>query len=140
MADSSGSFSEMRMAAEVQVPFRYTVIHGADPSQRSSVQKSLAKTLTLAGLTFESPDMVVGGFHLSFCDSTFGRNSLEIVLDLGKKFDAVEVLGEVDFYERRSGPTGSSFLVGVVFTDIPADSLAVLRDFLRQSQSQSATR
>ena len=135
MADSSGSHPATRMAVEVQVSFRYTIINGADPSQRSTEQKAVAKTLTLAGLTFESPEMVVGGFHLSFADATFGRNTLEIVLDLGKKFDVVEVLGEVDFYERRSGPTGSSFLVGVVFTDIPADALAVLRDFLRQSQS-----
>jgi hypothetical protein len=71
-----------------------------------------------------------GGYHLSFTESTYGRNSLEITLDLGKQLGEIEVLGQVEHYERRSTTTGHSFIVGVSFIDVQADELAALREFL----------
>jgi len=76
------------------------------------------------------------GFHLSFTESSYGRNSLEIILDLGKKFGEIEVLGQVDWYEKRSTPVGDCFIVGVGFVDVQADEISALREFLQQIKGQ----
>jgi len=120
------------MTVEVQLPFTYTVIHGGDPSLRSSLQKAKTRSLNLVGLVFESPSMEVGGFHLSFTESAYGRNSLEITLDLGKKLGSVELLGQVEWYERRATLIGHSFMVGIAFIDVQADELTALREYLVQ--------
>jgi hypothetical protein len=122
-------------AADVQVPFKFRIIHGQDPSRKSGEQKAVTRALTLGGLVFESKEMVRDGLHLSFTESSFGRNTMEITLDLGKKFRAIEILGEVDCYElRSSSAAGETFLVGISFTDIQADDLAVLREFLGETR------
>jgi hypothetical protein len=119
------------MTADVQIPFVYTIIHGTDPSRRSPRQSARTRSINLMGLVFETQEMEKEAFHLSFTDSTYGRNSLEIALDLGKRFHKVELLGQVEWYERRSTATGHSFIVGVSFLDVPPDALTVLRDFLQ---------
>lgn len=125
------------MTAEIQVPFRYRIVHGHDPSRKSTEQKAVTRSLNLAGLVFESKDVVKDGFHLSFTESSFGRNSLEISLDLGKKFRVIEVMGEVECYELRTSAAGETFIVGITFVDIEADDLALLREFLSQSWKPS---
>ena len=125
------------MTAEVQVPFRYRIVHGHDPSRKSAEQKALTRSINLAGLVFESKEVVKDGFHLSFTESSFGRNSLEITLDLGKKFRVIEVMAEVECYELRSSAAGETFIIGITFMDIQADDLAVLREFLSQSWKPS---
>jgi hypothetical protein len=120
-------------AAEIQVPFTFTIIHGTDPSRRSNVYKTRTRSLHLMGLVFESQEMEHEGFHLSFTDTTYGRNSMEIVLDLGKKFQKVEVMGQVEWYERRSTAAGHCFIVGVGFIDLPADTLQTLREYIQQA-------
>jgi hypothetical protein len=134
MSEESNGGLRKIMTAQVQVPFTFSVIDAHDPSFRSSEQRAVTKSLNLGGLVFETGKMDVEGFHLSFADATHGRNSLEIILKMGKKSDIVEVLGQVEWYERRSGPEGFSFVVGVSFVDIQADALAMLRDFLQQFQ------
>ena len=120
------------LTADVRVPFRYIVVHGGDPSLRSAEQNGTTRSLNLVGLTFETTQMEVDGFHLSFTESTYGRNALEITLDLGKKLGEIEILGQVDYYERRATAVGHAFIVGVSFVDIQADELAALREFLHQ--------
>jgi len=122
------------MTADVQVPFKYAIIHGGDPSRRSAVQKARTRSLSLMGLVFETTVMTADGFHLSFTESSYGRNSLEIRLDLGKKIGEVEIFGQVEWYERRATAAGHCFIVGVGFVDLPADSQALLRDYLKQCQ------
>lgn len=122
------------LTAEIQVPFKYTIIHGGTPSRRSSEQKARTRSLNLMGLVFESPEMEKDGLHLSFTDSTYGRNSLEIMLDLGKKFRTIELVGQVEWYERRSTAMGHAFIIGVGFIDVAADVLSVLRDYLQQTR------
>jgi hypothetical protein len=135
MADKSDSLMHSTIAAEVQVPFKYTVIHGEDPSRRSPLYKAVTRSLNLNGLIFETQKMESDGFHLSFTGGTFGRNFIEIALDLGKRFSTVEVLGQVEWYERRSTIIGHAFLVGVSFVDVHVEALAALRDFLQQTQA-----
>jgi hypothetical protein len=137
MSNKKESRAYVGSTVDVRVPFRYTIVHGSDPSLRSVEQKGATTSLNLSGLSFETDSMDQGGFHLSFTESTFGRNSLEIKLDLGKKLGEIEVLGQVEWYERRLTAMGHSFIVGVSFVDIQADELAVLREFLRQAQSFS---
>ena len=132
MSDKVNPHPSAIMTAEVRVPFRYTIVHGADPSLKSVEQRATTRSLNLVGLIFETSSMNQDGFHLSFTESTFGRNSLEITLDLGKKLGEIEVLGQVDYYERRSTTEGHSFIVGVGFIDVQADELALLREFLHQ--------
>lgn len=134
MSDRTKSSPPAVLIAEVQVPFKYTIIHGGAPSRRSSEQKARTRSLNLMGLVFEIAEMEQEGLHLSFTDSTYGRNSLEITMDLGKKFGAVELVGQVEWYERRSTAMGYAFIVGVGFIDVPADVLSVLRDFLQQAR------
>jgi len=123
------------LTAEVQVPFKYTIIHGGTPSRRSAEQKARTRSLNLTGLVFETVEMEQDGLHLSFTDSTYGRNSLEITLDLGKKFRTVELLAQVEWYERRATAMGYAFIVGVGFIDVAADALSVLRDYLQQARA-----
>ena len=125
------------MTTDVQVPFRYRIVHGHDPSRKSAEQKAHTRSLNLAGLVFESKEVVKDGFHLSFTESSFGRNFLEISLDLGKKFRVIEVMGEVECYELRSSAAGETFIVGITFMDIQADDLAALREFLSQAWKPS---
>lgn len=120
--------------AEIQVPFKYVIVHGMDPSKRSGQQKAVTKSMNLMGLIFESQKMDIDSFHLSFTEFAYGRNSLEIVLDLGKRFGPVEVVGQVDWYEKRVTMTGSSFIVGISFIDVQADAVNVLREFLAQNK------
>lgn len=122
------------LTADLQIPFKYTIIHGTDPSKKSAQQKGITKSLNLQGLIFEAPSMEAEGYHLSFTETTYGRNSLEITLDLGKRFGVIEVIGQVEWYERRTTVMGTSFIVGVNFIDVQADALAVLREFLQQSR------
>jgi len=122
------------LTADLQIPFKYTIIHGTDPSRKSAQKKGVTKSLNLQGLIFESSTMEADGFHLSFTETTYGRNSMEIILDLGKRYGAIEVIGQVEWYERRSTLMGTQFIVGVNFIDVPADALTVLREFLQQSR------
>jgi len=117
--------------AEIQLPFKFTVVHGADPTRKSSEQKAVTRSINLQGLIFETPRMEVDSYHLSFTESTYGRNSLEISLDLGKKFGTIEVVAQVDWYERRSTNLGYCFSVGVSFLDMPADIMGILREYLQ---------
>jgi hypothetical protein len=135
MAEKADNLMYSPVAAEVQVPFKYTVIHGEDPSRRSPQYKAVTRSLNLNGLIFETQKIESDGFHLSFTSGTFARNFLEIALDLGKRFSNVEVLGQVEFYERRSTIVGHAFLVGVNFVDVSAEALGALRDFLQQTQA-----
>ncbi|MGB6067101.1 MAG: hypothetical protein WBG50_20020 [Desulfomonilaceae bacterium] len=123
------------IAAETEVRFKYTVIHGENPTRRSPQYKAVTRSLSLSGLIFEAQKMEADGFHLSFSGGTFARNFLEIVLDLGRRFSAVEVLGQVEWYERRPTVAGHAFSVGVGFVDIQVEALTVLRDFLQQTQA-----
>lgn len=133
MSDGTKSHGAAVTAVEIQVPFSFTIIHGTDPARRSNAYKARTRSLHLMGLVFESPEMDHEGFHLSFTDTTYGRNSLEIILDLGKKFQKVEVMGQVEWYERRSTAVGYCFIVGVGFIDVPADALQILRDYIQQA-------
>ncbi len=125
------------VTADIRVPFGFRVMHGDDPSRRSEPQKSVTRSLSLMGLVFESPSMEVGGFHLSFSPLSFAQNLLEITLDLGKKFQPIEVLGQVDWYEKRSTVQGHTFLVGVNFVDLQPDALLILRQFLQTAHEVS---
>ncbi|HMK34737.1 MAG TPA: hypothetical protein VK463_06705 [Desulfomonilaceae bacterium] len=131
---SDTPISRTTLTAELQIQFKYTIIHGTDPSRKSAEQKAFTKSLNLQGLIFESPRMEADGYHLSFTETTYGRNCLEMKLDLGKRFGTVEVIGQVEWYERRTTLHGISFIVGVNFVDIQADALSVLREFLQQSR------
>jgi hypothetical protein len=122
-------------SAEVAVPFKFTVLDGEDPSNRSGEHKAFTKAVTLSGFIFETPTMEADGFHLSFASGSFGRNVLEVQLELGKKWGVVELLAQVEWYEKRSTPMGGIFIVGVGYIDISADSLAELREFLQQHRS-----
>ncbi len=119
------------ITADVQVPFSFTVMLGEDPSRRSKPIKTFTRSLSLMGLVFEFPSMEVEGFHLSFTPTSSFQNLLEMTLDLGKKFQPIEVLGQVDWYEKRSTMKGHSFLVGVSFIDLQPDALVILRQFLQ---------
>jgi hypothetical protein len=125
------------LTAEVRVPFKYSIVHGIDPSRRSGEYKAFTKALNLVGLVFETPTMEKDGFHLSFTESTYGRNSLELLLELGKQFDTLEILGQVEWYESRMTMEADFFIVGVSFLDLTADAMDVLRNFLRHAQSLS---
>jgi hypothetical protein len=121
------------MTADINVPFKYVVIHGLDPSKKSKEQKASTKALNMVGLIFSVDSMEKDGFHLSFTENSYSRNILEISLDLGAKSKNLELLGQVDWYERRITSEGDNFMVGVSFLDPPADALEVLKDFLRSS-------
>ncbi len=136
MTDESTSRLYSGITIDAQIPFRYTIIHGADPTKRSAEQRAVTSSLNLVGLVFETQNMTHDGWHLSFTESSYARNTLEIVLELGKSFESVELLGQVEWYERRTTVAGHTFMVGVNFIDIQADALAVLRDFLKRYQQQ----
>ncbi len=135
MVDKANILTHGTIAAEVEVRFKYTVIHGENPTKRSPEYKAITRSLSLNGLVFETKKMEADGFHLSFSSGTFARNFLEIALDLGRRCSSVEVLGQVEWYERRSTAASHSFAVGVGFVDIQVEALTVLRDFLQQTQA-----
>jgi hypothetical protein len=133
MSEKPPKFSTF--TAEIQIWFQYRVVHGTDPSKKSSLQKAVTKSLSLQGLAFDSPRVDIDGFHLSFTEASYGRNSLEIKLDLGKRFGEVEVVGQVEWYERRMTAAGPGFSVGVGFTNMTADATAILREYLQAGRS-----
>ncbi len=121
--------------ADVQAPFKFVIVHGNDPARKSAAQKAFTKTISLNGLIFDSISMDYDGFHLSFTESSYGRNFLEVTLDLGKRFGPIEFLGQVDWYERRPTPTGYVFSVGLSYVDVQADALAIIREFIQQAKT-----
>ncbi len=131
MSDSTSSRPHASISVEVRIPFTYVVVHGDDPSLRSPLQKAVTKSLHLMGLAFETSKMEVGPLHLSFTTSKLGRNLLEITMDLGTRFPVIEAIGQVDWYEKRSGVRGESFMVNVSFIDLQADAVVVLRQYLQ---------
>jgi hypothetical protein len=131
MTDKVSSRPAGSVSVDVPISFTYVIVHGDDPSLRAPLQKAKTKTLHLMGLTFETPRLEVGPLHISFTTSKLGRNLLEITLDLGKKFPAIEAIGQVDWYEKRSSVRGESFMVNVSFIDLQADAVVVLRQFLQ---------
>lgn len=135
MSNEADGKDRMRalIGQEIQVPFRFSVIDGEDPSRRSQELTAKTRQLSLNGLVFDATQMDVGdGFHLSFADSGRGRNFLEIVIHLGRQFSDIEVLGQVEWYEKRTTARDQSFIVRVDFVDVSADALAMLREFLHQ--------
>jgi hypothetical protein len=88
----------------------------------------------LKGLIFETPAMVVENFHLSFTESSFKRNSLDISLDLGKRHPKVDLRGQVEWYEKRVSGGVEMFIVSVAFLDPSADDLDTLRQFIQGSR------
>jgi hypothetical protein len=137
MSDKSEQRSFIAAMADVKVPFTFVVVHGINPTVRSSECHAATRSLYLTGLSFETESIHHDALHLSFTESAYGRNSLEIKLDLGKKLGEIEVLGQVEWYERRVTAMGHTFIVGVSFIDLQADEVAALREFLYQVQSQS---
>lgn len=134
MSDKPRRRIAAHMTADVHVPFRYRIVHGRDPSRKSSEQTARTKSLNLVGLSFETPHIEVEDFHLSFTEASYGRNSLEIVLDLGKRLGEVDLLGQVEWYESRQTQAGQYFIVGVGFIDVQADVMAAMREFLKHAQ------
>lgn len=130
MVTPSRGVRQTAITAEVKIPFSFRVIHGDTPSKRSNEHRSTTRSLNITGLVFESATIVVDGFHLSFTESSFGRNSLEIKLDLGTNFGLIEALGQVEYYEKRVTGGREVFLVGVEFIDMPADAQQTLREYL----------
>lgn len=131
MADKTVGRYAGAMQADVKLPFTFVVVHGSDPTRRSVEQKAYTRTLQLQGMVFEVSDIEVDGFHISFTESSFGRNYLEIVLDVGKRWPSVPLTGQVEWYERRATPQGYIFMIGISFVDIQADAQAVLREYLK---------
>ena len=125
------------MTAEVQVPFTFSVISGADSSIRSSRQKAFTRSLNLVGFVFDTQAMEYDGLHISFTEGSYARNMLEISLDLGKGFADLELLGQVEWYERRSTAVGDTYIAGVSFIDMTADVMGVMREFLQRAQLAS---
>ncbi|MEW6347935.1 MAG: hypothetical protein AB1646_02640 [Thermodesulfobacteriota bacterium] len=125
------------LTAEIQIPFEFRVIDGRDPSRCSSTHKAFTKSINLSGLVFRSPKMTVDSLHLSFADAAYGRNVLEIVLSLGGRFERVQLLGQVEWYEKHSTAHEDSFMVGIGFVDMQADAGATLRDFLHSIKADS---
>jgi hypothetical protein len=113
--------------ADVRIPFKFIVIHGDDPSRRSDQHSAVTRSLSLTGLIFDTPRMVVDGFHLSFTEYSFARNSLELILDLGKAFGTVDALAQVEWYERQ---TADVFSVGVEFGEMHTDARNAIRRFI----------
>jgi hypothetical protein len=135
MSNESDGKDRMRalLGHDIQVPFSYSVIDGEDPSRRSREITAKTRQLSLNGLIFDTEEMDVGdGFHLSFADSGRGRNFMEIIIQLGRQFSDIEVLGQVEWYEKRTTAREQSFIVRVDFVDVSADALAMLREFLHQ--------
>jgi hypothetical protein len=135
MTDKTIGRIHTRVTVETQVPFRFRIVHGEDPSRKSAEQKAVTKSLGLAGLVFEASAVELDGFHISFTEASFGRNFMEIDLDLGRKFPGVSVIGQVEWYENRPGPRGAIFIIGVSFVDLQADAAAILRQFIGTVQS-----
>jgi hypothetical protein len=136
MSDKPEQRTLIAAMADVKVPFTFVVVHGINPTVRSSACHATTRSLHLTGLSFETESIHYDALHLSFTESAYGRNSLEIKLDLGKKLGEIEVLGQVEWYERRVTAMGHTFIVGVSFIDLQADEVATLREFLYQVQSQ----
>ncbi|MBI5569723.1 MAG: hypothetical protein HY914_07245 [Desulfomonile tiedjei] len=119
---------------EAAVPFRFKVVHGVDPSRKSSEQKAMTKSVSMTGLVFEIGGVEVDGMHISFTEESFGRNFLEIHLEVGRKFEAIRVMGQVEWYEARLSRMAHVFVVGVIFVDIQPDAIVILREYLRSLQ------
>ncbi|MBM3298414.1 MAG: hypothetical protein FJY85_00495 [Deltaproteobacteria bacterium] len=124
------------VTVDARIPFTFVLVHGINSTVRSSEHKSTTRSVNLTGLTFETESIHYDGLHLSFTESAYGRNSLEIKLDLGKKIGEISVIGQVSWYERRATATRHTFIVGVSFIDVQADEMVALREFLQQAQSQ----
>lgn len=135
MTDRRSASYSSAMIVEAQVPFRFKVVHGTDPSRKSPEQKTATRSLSLNGLVFEIPWVEVGGLHISFTEASFGRNCLEISLELGRKWRTLELVGQVEWYEARPTRWGHVFIVGVSFVDVQPDALVLLKEFLRTLQS-----
>jgi hypothetical protein len=127
---TSGHFTGTTNA---QTPFKFRIVHGADPTRKSGEHKAFTRTLSLGGLIFESPVVELDGLHISFTEASFGRNFLEIILDLGRKIEPIQVVGQVEWYESRPGIRENVFIVGVSFLDMQPDSLALLRQYIKMS-------
>ena len=127
---TSGHFTGTTNA---QTPFTFRIVHGADPTRKSEEHKAFTRTLSLGGLIFETPVVELDGLHLSFTEASFGRNFLEIHLDLGRKLESIQLSGQVEWYESRPGVRGNVFIVGVSFVEIQPDALALLRQYIRRA-------
>lgn len=127
---SSGHFTGTTNA---QTPFKFRIVHGADPTRKSEEHKAFTRTLSLAGLIFETPVVELDGLHLSFTEASFGRNFMEINLDLGRKLEPIQVIGQVEWYESRPGIRENMFIVGVTFLEIQPDAMALLRQYIKMA-------
>jgi hypothetical protein len=118
--------------AAVQLPFSNGYSRRGSISAISAIQSN-TRSLHLSSLILRRKDEA-DGFRV-FTGGTFGRNFLEIALDLGKRSNPVEVLGQVEWYERRATVIGHAFSVGVSFVDVAVEALSALRNYLQQTQS-----
>jgi hypothetical protein len=135
MTDRTGGRISAVASVDTPVSFAFRVVHGADSARRSEERRAVTKSLSLSGLVFEIPTVDVDGLHISFTEESFGRNYLEIVLDPGRKLPPIDVLGQVEWYESRTTPRGDIFIVGVIFVDIQADAIALLKSLIRRITS-----
>jgi hypothetical protein len=136
MTDKPEQRTFVGVTTDAKIPFTFVIVHGINSSVRSSQHKATTRSLNLTGLTFDTESIEYDGLHLSFTESAYGRNSLEINLDLGKKIGEINVFGQVEWYERRTTVTGHMFVVGVSFIDVQADETSALREFVQQVPSQ----
>jgi hypothetical protein len=131
MTDKSSGRITAATTIDTQTPFRFRIVHGADPTRKSEEYKAVTRTLSLGGLIFETPVVERDGLHISFTEASFGRNFLEIFLDLGRKLPSIQVIGQVEWYESRPAIRENVFVVGVTFVEIQPDAVALLRQHLR---------
>lgn len=115
----------------IRVPFKFTIVHADDPDLTSGPHKAMTRDLTTSGLIFHARSMVMGGLHLSFTEASFSRNLMEISLELARRAKPIELLGQVEWYERRAG---EDFIVGVSFLDLSGETFEILREFVYRSR------
>ncbi len=137
MNERTSSRGAAATTIDTHTPFRFRIVHGADPTRKSEEHKAVTRTLSLGGLIFETPVVERDGLHISFTEASFGRNFLEINLDLGRKLPPIQVVGQVEWYESRPGLRENVFIVGVSFVEMQADAVALLRQYIRMASGFS---
>lgn len=133
MSENTDKASNRRKHKRLAIAtLRYRVLSGWDKGKTSRTILGVVDNISEDGLCLKTQALEVDGIHLAYDDTPLVRNCLKINLDLPGLSQAINIDGEVEWYEKERG--SEFYTVGISFSRIEDSDKEMLREYIEKME------